>query len=385
VSVERDPHWGASVAWLAEVVRSVANDGTLGDRITVPEGVPLDAIARAADFHGVPGFARLALDASPPELTTLVHVAQARHLRALDDLRLVVDVLSEAGVDLLVVKGPALVATCYGVPHLRSYVDLDIAVRPADLGRAVEALERAGCILLDANWPLLSKANVTELFIQAPSGGAIDLHWGLGSGIGRAAPVDLLMSRAVELEESGTRYRTLAPWDFVVQVAVHAALSGGHRLVWLSDLRGALAHAQGSGAPGALGSVVTEWRALPALALMVRRAHHTVGMPIPAGLPRTSRFGPWPAFVALADAAAPPQLVGQGSAVSRLLARSCRATQITSLAAAAAKTGGWIRTGGSTRHGTDVLLNPDDPRSGFYPAGGSAGRSAFFAKVAQEG
>ena len=38
----------------------------------------------------------------------------------------------------------------------------------------------------------------------------------------------------------------------------------------------------------------------------------------------------------------------------------------------------------TTRFGTDVLLSQDDPRSGFYPAGGPEGREAFFAKVAHE-
>ena len=52
MNAERDPHWGASVAWLAEVVRSVANDGTLRDRVTVPDtrvggsvAVVVDAVA----------------------------------------------------------------------------------------------------------------------------------------------------------------------------------------------------------------------------------------------------------------------------------------------------------------------------------------------------
>ena len=60
MTVEQDPHWAASVAWLVEVLRSVGNDGTVHAPVTVPTGIPADALARAADFHGVAGFARLA-------------------------------------------------------------------------------------------------------------------------------------------------------------------------------------------------------------------------------------------------------------------------------------------------------------------------------------
>lgn len=386
MTVEQDPHWAASVAWLVQVLRSVGNDGTVHAPVTVPTGIPADALARAADFHGVAGFARLAVGEPTPELTGLVHAAQARHLRALDDLRLVIGVLGDAGVDVLVVKGPALVATCYAGPLLRSYVDLDIAVRPTDVGRAVVALEEAGCTLLDANWPLLTELGVKELFVEGRSGGAIDLHWGLGGSVGTAAPLDRLLARAVELEEgTGVRYLTLAPWDFVVEVAVHAALSGGHRLVWLTDLRGALDHAARVGPDGSLGRAASEWGAGPAVDLMVRRAHRIIGMPVPPGLPLPARVGPWPALARVADAVAPPPLVGQGGAVSRLVARSCRSTQLGSVGAALGKARAWRREGRTTRFGTDVLLSQDDPRSGFYPAGGPEAREAFFDKVAHDG
>jgi len=81
---------------------------------------------------------------------------------------------------------------------------------------------------------------------------------------------------------------------------------------------------------------------------------------------------------------APPPLVGEGHAVSRFVARSCRSTQLGSVGAALGKARAWRREGRTTRFGTDVLLSQDDPRSGFYPAGGPEGREAFFDKVAHE-
>ena len=172
------------------------------------------------------GFARLGLAEPTPELTAVVHQAQARHLRALDDLRLVVSALGGAGVDVLVVKGPALVATCYAGPLLRSYVDLDVLVRPSQLREAVAALEAAGWTMLDANWPLLSSAGVGELKLEGPTGGALDLHWSFGKEGDPAPPVDTLMRRSVGVNDGELHYRTLGPADFAVHVALHAAASG---------------------------------------------------------------------------------------------------------------------------------------------------------------
>lgn len=382
MTVEQDPYWAASVAWLVTVLHGVSNDGTVRHPLPLPDALPVESVVRAADFHGVAGFARLAVDEPPPALTAVVHAGQARHLRARQDLRLVAEALDSAGVDFLVVKGPALVDTCYGGRPLRSYVDLDVAVRPVDVRRAVEALEGAGCVLRDQNWPVLTEQKVKELFVEGPSGGAIDVHWGLGGRPGTPMSVDRLLVRSVEVEDdSGFRYRTLAPADFVVEVAVHAALSGGHRLVWLTDLRGALTTATRGGAVGAVEAVAAEWGARPALGLMLRRAHDIVGVRVP---PTSARFGVWPALTRMADAAAPPERVGEKGAISRLLARSCRSDQRRSLAAALGRSGAWLGRGGTEGPAHGWLHDERDPRSAFYPVGGRDARNAFFAKVARE-
>ncbi len=61
-----------------------------------------------------------------------VHAALGRHQRALADLGCAHTALTSADVPFLVVKGPA-VARWYAEPSLRSYVDLDLVVAPADL------------------------------------------------------------------------------------------------------------------------------------------------------------------------------------------------------------------------------------------------------------
>ncbi len=384
MTVEQDPHWAASVAWLVQVLRSVGNDGTVHALQTAPAGIPADALARAADFHGVAGFARLGLAEPTPELTAVVHQAQARHLRALDDLRLVVSALGGAGVDVLVVKGPALVATCYAGPLLRSYVDLDVLVRPSQLREAVAALEAAGWTLLDANWPLLSSAGVGELKLEGPTGGALDLHWSFGKEGDPAPPVDTLMRRSVGVNDGELHYRTLGPADFAVHVALHAAASGGHRLVWLTDVRGALAAGGAALTSDALARTAREWGARPGLALMVSRMRRTLG-PEPTSGPTLARRGVWTTVTRMVDRRWPPELVGESGSASRLVARSCRRNGLRSLLSVGSKVLAWRRQGGGQPLGPEVLHNASDPRSGLYASGGQEGREAFFDAVVSTG
>jgi len=341
-------------------------------------------LARAAELHGVEGWVRRAVDPDP-DLDRAVHAALARHLRALGDLRLAGGALARGGVPFLVVKGPALVATCYASPDLRSYVDLDLLVRPGDVGAAVRCLESAGCLLLDANWPLLTGAAVHELRLGTPAGGALDLHWSLGAGpvAGDASPsVVRLMARSVEIDCGGLRVGTLGAQDTLLHVAVHAAAAGGHRLIWLADLRGALARALEGSTSGAVLAVADEWQARPALALMLRRAERWLGLETPPELRRLVRPGPWTALVAIADRLSPPPLVGTGTSISRLVARSCRESPRASLAAAAGKSWAWWHANRSGGRPPGDLLNPDDPGSALYPSGGPGGRQAFFDHVA---
>jgi hypothetical protein len=59
-------------------------------------------------------------------------------------LLVVHDALSSAGIDMLVLKGPALAHSIYPCPELRPFGDLDLLVAPNDIGRAESVLGAAG-------------------------------------------------------------------------------------------------------------------------------------------------------------------------------------------------------------------------------------------------
>ena len=301
----------------------------------------------------------------------------------MSELRSVDAALRDARVPFLVVKGPALVHQYYDSIELRSFVDLDIVVRPRDLSRALVGLEGASCELLDANWPLLSSRNAHELRVVGPTGGAIDLHWSLGYGPGseRLVPsVDALLERGTVADLGGVESRVLDWADTIVHLALHAASSGGHRLIWCADLRAAL----GAMPPGGARLLVeraTEWGAAPALHLMLWRAHHALRMPLsPELMAALSPSPAWSSFVRLVERAAPVARSGPGPSLTRIVARSAGPDARSSWKALRSKGILAIRGRGPQLSPAE-LHDPSDPRSGLYSAGGTPGRRAFLARV----
>lgn len=344
-------------------------------------------VTNAAMAHRVEGWVRRRVEAvgmrSPRALDLAVHAALARHQRAVADLRRVAPVLDAVGVEFLVVKGPALVTQFYAGPELRSSVDLDLLVRPAHVAQVLETLEQAGWTLLDANWPLLTHLRVHELRLLSPSGGMIDLHWSLGA---ERAPrntcptADVLFARSCELTIESVRVRTLDWADTVVHLAVHAASSGGDRLIWYADLRGALAAAPSSGAEEALVDRAAEWGAGPALQLMLLRGRRAIGLQPSRTLLRGLGDGglgiTWTGLVRATDRLMPVAgaIPGRPS-VRRIVARSAKRDAGASWLALMTKTARALPRRGSS------AARQADARSGLFPAGGARGRAMFLNQV----
>lgn len=349
-------------------------------------------IGRLAVRHGVTGCLWTALragglaDAPGADQVRARHAGTvAAHLRTLADLDLVDAALEAAGVPYLVVKGPVLAEAVYRRPDLREYVDLDLLVAPADFGRAIGALERAGCSLFERNWRLVREHMLGELRLFTPAGTVLDLHWHLVNEVEARSTVAADLAGARDRARTvllGDRpVRTLDPVDTVVHVGLHASLSGANRLVWLKDVEQSLLHRDAPAWPE-LVERAERWRACPALAVVLSRVRDVLGLPVP--LPVLRSLAPerrWRAVMRVADALAPAGQQRLEGSVARLVARASRsdprASRRTLLDHAVAR----VRHPMPSRRG---LFDPDDPESAVYADGGAAERDAYLAEVARQ-
>lgn len=329
---------------------SVATDGPAP--AVVADGLPgtaFEGLARAARFHGIPGYVHRAvagLSQLPSSeralLAELRRETVRRHLRAIGDLRFLAGVLDGGGIPWLVFKGPALAGPVHGSPELRFYRDLDLLIPPARFGDAARLLEKAGCRVPAHDWTYLREGLKGEIDVFLPSGTHLDLHWHLVNEIPTRQPytIDLegLFDRRREVTVGTDRFPTLAHADTTIYVALHAMLSPTQRLVGMKDLQlllegtetgfeGLLAHAQA-------------WRVELPFLTAVRQMERTMGPtarvqpPPPGGAERT-----WELVSRVAGRVSPLERQDGSPSFGRLVARSVRDDGRSSLALLARNAG----------------------------------------------
>jgi hypothetical protein len=284
-----------------------------------------------AAYHGVSGLLYEWLREGPPLPAALADALKARfsdavrrHMLATAELTKVAGALEARRVPWAAVKGPVLVESLYeGRPGRRGYFDIDVLVDPAAFGEAVAALDELGASLLDRNWRMLRRDLRGEVLYRLPSGTPLDLHWQLVNMYRLRMRVDTagILRRAGPVRLATRPVPTLDPADGTAYLALHAALSGGDRLLWLKDIERAVSVWQPEW------ETVIEraraWRVAPAVGLMLARSRDVLGAAIPdqvtAGL-----IGPVSTRLASLVERVSPWAYGMGrtAAPTRLLARS---------------------------------------------------------------
>ncbi len=361
---------------------------------------PLDGLADLAFEHGVAGsvhkYADLlgGLDASERQSLAAAALGnRMNHARIGRDLQYLAGVLAPLAVPWLVVKGPAAAATLYTPPEQRTAGDIDALIAPEHFAAAVEALERAGHPVNDANWPLVRSMTAGQLHMVLPLGTVLDLHWHLlyEAIERRRYPLTTgeLMPRRRTVTIADTQICTLDRADTVIHLAFHAANEGADRLCWLSDITRAAAAVE----PAEWDDVVsraTAWRMQLPVGTVLQRAAQQLGAAVPASVPRRLAPAPWRMMMSGADrlfpVAATPRRVGSPAS---LLARSSaqantpRRATTTAISGVARRALHLAQTGDTGR--VDLTNCPDSPASLLYRAGEpAADRDAYFAAIRDE-
>lgn len=152
---------------------------------------------------------------------------------------------SEAGVDALLLKGPALARLLYVEGESRGYSDVDVLVAPADLAAARAALTGASYADVSDKLGIDDVAGIVhdEVWVGPDPAGneTVDLHRRLP---GAEAPPDrvwsALQSRRASIQLRGREIPVLSHEGLALHVATHAAQHGAGHTKGIVDLKLAL-------------------------------------------------------------------------------------------------------------------------------------------------
>lgn len=214
-----------------------------------PAGCEWEKFLEQVRWHGVAFAARAGLgkvgeDRVPPQvaraLDRLMLEVRSVNILLLDRLAKVASCLERAGVEFLVLKGPAMLSLLYRDLGERPMTDLDLLVRRADLPRALAALEEAGLEVPKGGERRFWERSYHH--IQVGVGQdlpvSVELHWDLELRERYPIPLEAVWAEAGTFPAGERRLRTLGRVDLYLFGAIHLARHFHQpRLVWLLDQR----------------------------------------------------------------------------------------------------------------------------------------------------
>jgi hypothetical protein len=253
------------------------------------ESAPVRALPAAARLHRVTGAALQGLDGVenvPQDVRARMESARTssalHHLVVIGGLSQIARAFDDAELTWLVMKGPAVAALLYSDAGERDYADLDLLVGRRDFPTAMAILENLGYRSPILNWSLAERMMAGQIEMRT-SAISVDLHWDLYYSDSDRRPFRLVSEELLErrriIEAFGQRLPTFDAPDTLITLAVHAARSGGHRLLWFKDMERALAVEQPD-----LDEILRRsrsYRCGPPVGTMLHRARSLLGADVP--------------------------------------------------------------------------------------------------------
>lgn len=204
-----------------------------------------DYLLAAAKFHGlIPALAPRLLRqvSSVPErvrfeLQEASRLALEGTLALSGELVRVLRNLNNAQVECIPFKGPALAANLWGNFTLRQSMDIDLLVRPAQVGQVVEVLQSSGYMpQSEIGWQKLLPRAV-ELQLKKPGMPPLELQWGIAPKCFAVdLPIGACWQRAQHAEFGGQPTLAFAAEDLMLVLCIHGWKHSWNRLLWIADV-----------------------------------------------------------------------------------------------------------------------------------------------------
>jgi hypothetical protein len=227
-----------------------------------------------------------AADIDPPEEISqqLQDVQRSQIIFTLSltaELFRVLERFASASTQILLTKGPALAARCYGDPGSRQYSDLDFVARSADIRRATETMIALG---YDSKVPVKSievgKFPGEYVFVRPDTKLMVEFHTEKTFRYHpQPLPVEKLFLRHTSVRFDGREVPVLSVEDELLLISIHAAKHFWTRLMWVADVA-ALISRQNVEWDGAI-SVAGEVRAERMLRIALLLAVNVLGARVP--------------------------------------------------------------------------------------------------------
>lgn len=329
----RSQHSSEDAGLAAEALLSALR--RCSDFVVVASDAWAEDVRQLAAKHGV-GPLIPDLTGRPPQRRLSARGAAAvNSLRAASTVAKVTKAFEELATGWAVLKGPVIAGLGYGDHTLRAFGDLDLLVDPTDFGAAVRLLCNAGFELLDKNWELQLRARRAEAAFRSPDGFAVDLHWhpinNRPQRVTTMMPIAEMLGRRRMVPFSTLAIPALDPVDNLLVVAVHAAVSGGHRLLWMKDVERLSAEDEVDWM--VLVDRCRRYRVSLPVALVLARSQRLLGTSLPEFvLPGLLRGRPWMSALVALEGRVQDVAVVTGSRTMRTLFVSARESSLGTLA-----------------------------------------------------
>lgn len=298
--------------------------------INQPGSTLVGDLVHAVRYHRIAPLAHVALRESAPELSAVLQPDRVRatlvHLQACGALHQLDTLLPDIG--WVTFKGPVFSELAHPLPGLRTYNDVDVLIAPSDLPEVSHRLWSAGWRLADYQDMLRNPQVPGEMHWISPGGALMDLHWSMINMASRRRLFTIttadLLRRRVPISLGSHSAWTLDPTDSLIHACLHAALTGGNKLIYLIDVDRLSTKINDWSAVTARAK---EWQAEAPVSLVLARARRVLRTDYPAGLekrlgiPRTLR-----GLMALSDWVAPVPEARGNAGFSRFVARAIQPT-----------------------------------------------------------